>query len=147
VNREFIESEIATALKAHDKPRLSILRLVKNEMDIQEKESRRPLADDEVVGLMKKVLRQTTETLEASIKAGTNAERTALLQQQVDILTSYLPEQLTGEALAAVVDQVLAESGITAKRDMGRAIGLVSAACGGACDKAEVARLVGERLS
>jgi hypothetical protein len=146
MNKEFIAAEITAAMRAHDKPRLSILRQVKNEIDIKEKDSGSAVAGEDVVALLKKVLKQTGETLEGSIKVGTSEERTALLREQVGILTAYLPAQVTGEALGAIVDQAIAEGGITEKRDMGRAIGLVVAACGGNCDKAEVARIVGGKL-
>jgi uncharacterized protein YqeY len=146
VNKQFITDEINNALRAHDKPRVSILRLVKNEIDTKEKESKQELPDEEVVSALKKVLKQTGETLEGSIKADTNAERTAALQEQVDILTDYLPAQVSGEELQAIVERILAEQGFTEKRDMGKAIGLVVAETGGNCDKAEVARLVGTRL-
>lgn len=146
MDRESIASEITAALRAHDKPRLSILRQVKNEIDIKEKEARRGATPAEVVAELKKVLKQTRETLEGSVKAGTNEARTALLTEQVAILEGYLPAQVTGEELEAVVARVLEAEGITEKREMGRAIGLVSAECGGNCDKAEVARVVGGRL-
>ena len=147
MNKDFITEEINKAMRAHDKPRLSILRLVKNELDIKEKEAKRPVTDEEVVATVKKVLKQTGETLEASEKAGTNEERTALLREQVEILTAYLPRQISGDELRGIVDRVLAENGFTEKRDMGRAIGLVVAETGGNVDKAEVAGIVGSRLS
>jgi hypothetical protein len=146
MNKQSINDEITAALKAHDKPRVSILRLVKNEIDTKEKAEKRELSDEEVVGALKKVLKQTGETLEGSIKAGTNEERTELLKVQVAILEGYLPQQVSGTELEAIVERVLSESGITEKREMGRAIGLVVAETGGNCDKAEVARLVGSRL-
>lgn len=146
MNKQFINEEITKALRAHDKPRVSILRLVKNEIDVKEKDTKRDLADEEVVAAFKKVLKQTGETLEASIKAGTNQERTDGLQTQVDILEGYLPAQVTGPELEAIADRVIAEHGFSEKRDMGKAIGLVVAETGGNCDKAEVARIVGARL-
>jgi hypothetical protein len=147
MDREFLASELTAAMRARDKPRLSILRLVKNEVDMKEKESGLPADPAEVVAALKKVLKQTAETLEGSIKVGTDADRTALLTAQVAILEAYLPAQVTGDALTAIVQRVIAEAGITGKRDMGRAIGMVTAECGGNCDKAEVARIVGGSLS
>ena len=147
MDKDFITAEITTAMRAKDKVRLSVLRLVKNEIDAKEKDEKRELANEEVVAAFKKVLKQTSETLEGSQKAGTNPERSATLQEQVDILAAYLPAQVTGAELEAVVDRVLAESGITEKRDMGKAIGMVVAETGGNCDKAEVARSIGARLS
>lgn len=147
MDKEFIVSEITAAMRAHDKPRLSILRQVKNEIDIKEKDERRELTAEEVTAALKKVLKQTGETLEGSVKVGTNEERTSLLRQQVAILTDYLPVQVTGDALIDLVTHVLAENDLAGKRDMGRAIGLVVSACGGNCDKAEVAAIVGKKLS
>lgn len=147
MNKAFLTEEITNALRAHDKPRVSILRLVKNEIDTKEKAEGRELSDEEVTSAHKKVLKQTGETLEASVKAGTNEERTALLQQQVDILAGYLPAQVCGSELEAVVERVLSENDFTEKKDMGRAIGLVVSETGGNCDKSEVARLIGARLS
>lgn len=147
MDRQLLATEITAAMRAHDKPRLSILRLVKNEVDIKEKESKREASPEEVVAALKRVLKQTGETLEGSIKVATNAERTALLQQQVDILSAYLPAQVEGDALLAIIDKVFADNAITEKRDMGKAIGLVVAETGGNVDKAEVARIVGSRLT
>jgi len=146
VNKAFINDEITAAMRARDKTRLSILRLVKNEIDTKEKDSKRELTDEEVVAAFKKVLKQTSETLDASAKADTDAERTAHLREQVDILTAYLPTQIGGDELAAIIERVLAENEFSEKRDMGRAIGLVVAETGGNVDKAEVARIVGARL-
>lgn len=147
MNRDVICDEITKAMRAHDKHRLAILRLVKNEIDIKEKDAKREVTDEEVVATLKKVLKQTSETLEGSVKVGTDADRTALLQERVEILTAYLPQQVTGDALLAVIDRVLAEGGFEGKRDMGRAIGLVVSETGGNVDKAEVARIIGAKLS
>ena len=146
MNRERLNAEITQAMRDHDKPRVSILRMVKNEIDTREKETGETVSDEDVVAALKKVLKQTGETLDGSIKAGTNEERTAMLRERVEILEGYLPEQVTGDALASVVDRVLAGHGFSEKRDMGKAIGIVVSETGGDCDKAEVARIIGSRL-
>ena len=146
MDRDYLAAEITAAMRAHDKTRLGILRLVKNEIDTREKETGREATGEEVVGALKKVLKQTGETLDGSVKAGTNAERTELLREQVAILEGYLPEQVTGDELGAIVDRVIAEGGFTEKRDMGKVISAVVAETGGNCDKSEVASLVGRKL-
>lgn len=146
MNRERLNAEITQAMRDHDKPRVSILRMVKNEIDTREKETGETVSDEDVVAALKKVLKQTGETLDGSIKAGTNEDRTAMLRKRVEILEGYLPEQVTGDALASVVDRVLAGHGFSEKRDMGKAIGIVVSETGGNCDKAEVARIIGSRL-
>lgn len=146
MDRDFINAEITKAMRVHDKPRLSILRLVKNEIEMREKEAKRDLAPEEVVSMLKRVLKQTGETLEGSIKVGTNAERTAGLQVQVDILSGYLPVQVCGPELEVIVDRVMAETGVTGKRGMGAVISAVVAETGGNCDKSEVAKIAGAKL-
>lgn len=147
MDKQQLNDEITAALRAHDKQRVSILRLVKNEIDTKEKAEQRELSPEEVVGALKKVLKQTGETLDASEKAATNAERTESLRAQVAILEGYLPAQVSGPELEALVAQACAEGGFTEKRQMGQAIGAVVAATGGNCDKAEVAKLMGARLA
>lgn len=147
MNKERLNGEITQAMRDHDKARVSILRMVKNEIETREKETGEPASGEDVVAALKKVLKQTGETLDGSIKAGTNAERTEQLQAQAAILEGYLPEQVTGDALASIIDRVIAEHGFSEKRDMGKAIGIVVSETGGNCDKAEVARIIGGRLS
>jgi len=147
VDKTLLGEKIVGAMRSGDKVRVSILRLVKNEIETREKETGETMGGAEVVGALKKVLKQTAETLEGSIKAGTDDARTALLRQQVDILSGYLPKQVTGSELEEIVERVLAEGGFAEKRDMGRAIAEVVAQTGGNCDKAEVAKIVGARLA
>lgn len=147
MDKTLLGEKIVGAMRSGDKVRVSILRLVKNEIETREKETGETMGGAEVVGALKKVLKQTAETLEGSIKAGTDDARTALLRQQVDILSGYLPKQVTGSELEEIVERVLAEGGFAEKRDMGRAIAEVVAQTGGNCDKAEVAKIVGARLA
>ena len=147
MDKQLLNDEIKNAMRSKDKSRLSILRMVKNEIDAKEKESGEEIADVDVVAVVKKVLKQTNETLDGSIKAGTDAERTALLEEQVSVLEGYLPEQVSGPDLEAIIDRVVAEGGYSEKRDMGKVIGAVVEVTGGTVDKAEVAGIVGGRLS
>ena len=78
-----LQDEVKAALKAHDKPRVSILRQVHGEVKNIEVNERREIADADVDAMLKRVIKQTKETLEGSIKAGNNQERTDLLAAQV----------------------------------------------------------------
>jgi len=147
MDRETLNNEIHAAMKAQDKPRLSILRLVLGEVKQIEVDERREVTEADVDAMIKRVLNQTNETLEGSIKAGNNEERTALLTAQVDILEDYLPKQLAGGELEALIDEVIAALGATTKRDMGKVMGELGKRTGGNFDKAAAAKLVGARLS
>lgn len=76
-----------------------------------------------------------------------NNKRTDTLTEQVAILEGYLPEQVEGEALMALIDEVVAETGATTKKDMGRVMGALTQRTGGNFDKAAAAATLNQRLS
>ena len=104
-----LQDEVKAALKAHDKPRVSILRQVHGEIKNIEVNERRDITEQDVDDMTKRVIKQTKETLEGSIKAGNNQERTDMLTAQVKMLEELLPQQLAGEQLSALIDTVLSE--------------------------------------
>ena len=142
-----LKEQIKAAMKAKDKVRLSILRQVHGEIKNIEVNERREITDADVDAMIKRLIKQTGETLEGSIKAANDDERTETLRQQVAILEELLPEQLSGEALEALVEKTIAELGAETKRDMGRVMKALTAATSGNMDKAAAAKLVGAKLA
>ena len=138
-----LKDEIKAAMKAKDKVRLSILRQVHGEIKNIEVNERRDIEDADVDAMLK----QTRETLDGSIKAGNDQERTDMLTEQVTILESYLPKQVEGAELTALIDEVLAETGASTKKDMGRVMGALTQKTSGNFDKAAAAKELGQRLS
>ena len=142
-----LQDENKAAMKAHDTARRDILRQVHTELKAIEVNERRDVTEADVDAMLKRVIKQTQETLDGPIKAGTNQERTELLTQQVTILEEYLPEQVSGEALSALIDEVMAETGAASKKDMGRIMGELTKRTGGNFDKAAAAKELGSKLS
>lgn len=144
---EELKEEIKNAMRSHDKTRLSILRQVHGEIKDIEVNERREITDEDVTNMIKRVIKQTSETLEGSIKAGNNQERTDMLKQQVEALEGLLPAQLSGDELEALVEKTMAEVGAETKKDMGKLMGALNKATGGNFDKAAAAKLAGQKLS
>lgn len=142
-----LQQEIKNAMKAKDKDRLSILRQVHGEIKNIEVNERREITEADVDAMLKRVIKQTKETLEGSIKAANDQERTDRLANQVEILEGYLPKQVSGEELLALIDTVLAETGAASKKEMGRVMGELTKRTGGNFDKAAAAAEVGKRLA
>ncbi|WP_085830818.1 GatB/YqeY domain-containing protein [Collinsella vaginalis] len=147
MKRDELQQQMVAAMKAKDKTRLSIIRQVMGEVKNIEVNERRDATEADVDSMIKRLIKQTGETLEMSEKAGTDAERTETLAEQVRILESLLPEQVSGDALVALIEQIIAETGASTKRDMGRVMGALTQATGGNFDKPAAAREVGARLS
>lgn len=144
---EELQEEIKTAMKAKEKTRLSILRQLHGEIKNIEVNERREITEQDVDTMLKRLIKQTKETLDGSIKAGNDQDRTDLLTEQVTLLEGYLPEQVSGEALVSLIDSVLAETGATTKKDMGRVMGALTKATGGNFDKAAAAQELGSKLA
>lgn len=142
-----LHEQMVAAMKAKDKVRLSIIRQVMTEVKNIKVNERREPTEEDVSNMVKRLIKQTNETLEMSIKAGNNQERTDTLTEQVKILEGMLPTQVSGEALEALVDQVIAETGASSKKDMGRVMGALGKATGGNFDKPAAAKIVGAKLA
>lgn len=147
MTNEALHTEMVAAMKAKDKVRLSIIRQVMAEVKNVEVNERRDATEEDVNNVIKRLIKQTNETLEMSRKAANNPERTETLEQQVQILESLLPAQLSGDALIALIEQTIAELGATTRKDMGKVMGALNAATGGNFDKAAAAKEVGSRLA
>lgn len=147
MTNEELHNEMVAAMKAKDKVRLSIIRQVMGEVKNVEVNERRDATEEDVNSMIKRLIKQTTETLEMSRKAANDQQRTDTLAEQVEILESLLPAQLSGEALVALIEQTVAEVGATTRKDMGRVMGALNKATGGNFDKAAAAKEVGARLA
>lgn len=147
MTNEELHAQMVAAMKDKDKTRLSIIRQVMAEVKNIEVNERRDVTEEDVNSMIKRLIKQTSETLEMSKQAGNNQERTDVLTQQVEILESLLPEQVSGDALVALIEKTIAEVGAESRKDMGRVMGALNAATGGNFDKAAAAKEVGARLS
>lgn len=147
MNYQELKDEIKAAMKAKDKDRLSILRQVHGEIENIEVNERREITDADVDAMLKRTIKQTKETLEGSIKAGNDQERTDRLTQQVEILEGYLPKQVSGDELMALIDEVLNETGAATKKEMGKVMGALTQKTGGNFDKAAAAKELQSRLA
>ena len=138
---EELHAEMVAAMKAKDKVRLGVARLVLGELkNAASRGGAHEITEEEVTAQIKRTLKQTNETLEMSEKAGNNAERTENLREQVAVLESLLPQQVSGDELVALVEKTIAELGATSKKDMGRVMGALTAATNGNFDKPAAAK-------
>ena len=92
---EELHAEMVAAMKAKDKVRLGVARLVLGELkNAASRGGAHEVTEEEVTAQIKRTLKQTNETLEMSEKAGNNAERTENLREQVAVLESLLPQRV-----------------------------------------------------
>ena len=141
-----IRAEMVKAMKNKDKDRKETLSMLLAALKNKAIDKRADLTPEEEFEVVKKEIKQTKETLEGSIKAGNNQERTDTLTEQVAILEGLLPKQISGDELIALIDATLAETGATTKKEMGRVMGALTQKTGGNFDKAAAAKELQGRL-
>jgi uncharacterized protein YqeY len=149
VKKEELLEQIKGAMKARDKVRLSILRQVNQGVKQIEVDNRRDATEADVTAVVKKLQKVIAEELDGLRKAGTesHADRIAELTEQAEILDQLLPEQLAGDKLERVADDVIEKLGASSKRDMGKVMGELTKITNGNLDKRAAAAYVGKKLS
>ena len=116
---EKVNSDIASAMKAKDAPRLSALRMVKAAIMNKEVEKSRALEDAEVLQVLSALVKQRRDSIEQFSKAG----RTDLVNKEtaeITVLEEYLPPAASAEDVDAAVAAAIAETGATSPRDIGK---------------------------
>ena len=138
---ERIKSDVASAMKAGERDRVTALRLVLSELQKAAKEG----DADELA-----VLRRERKRRREAAEAYRNAAREDLAEQEdfeARAIEAYLPAELSDEELDALVRRAVEETGAESPRDMGKAIKHVMAAAGGRADGKRISTKVKEALN
>lgn len=143
--KERLAAEIRDALKAGQKVRLSALRLLSAAVKNREVELLRPLTDDEFREVAAREVRRRGESIEAYERGG-REELAAREREEREVLSAYLPPQLSDLEVDALVEEALAATGATDIREMGRVMGYVMGRARGKVDGAAVQARVLARL-
>ncbi|WP_018637426.1 GatB/YqeY domain-containing protein [Parafrankia elaeagni] len=146
--KERLRSDLTSALRARDELRLSTLRLAVAAVKDAEVagDAARELDDAEVEKILAREVRKRREAAEAFAGAG-RAEQASREHAEGDVLAGYLPSQLGDEELAAIVDSVLAELGLSGPKAMGPVMKATQARVAGRADGRRVSDLVRARLT
>lgn len=144
--RQRILDDIKTAMKAGEKSRLATLRLMSAAIKQREVDDRIDLAEDDVIALLDKMLKQRRESIEQYSKAGRD-DLVAVEQTESDLIKTYLPEQLTEAEIGQIVDSAVSETGASSVKDMGKVMGLVKPQMQGRADMSSVSKIIKAKLN
>jgi uncharacterized protein YqeY len=141
-----LSDDMKQAMKNKDKFRLSVIRMVRSSIKNSEIELRRPLDDDEVLEVLTREIKQRRDSLQEFEKAN-RLDLAENVKAEVEILTDYLPQQLTEEELEQIVQQTIQEVGASSKAEMGKVMGALMPKVKGLSDGKVVNQLVQKHLS
>jgi uncharacterized protein YqeY len=145
---EKIEADIKQAMLAGEAERVSTLRGLKSVL-LNEKVAKGKresgLSDEEVLPILSKEAKKRQESADLYIQGGDQTRADKELSEKA-IIETYLPEQLSEEVIAGMVDEAITQTGASSQADMGKVIGAVRAKAGASADGALIARLTKEKL-
>jgi uncharacterized protein YqeY len=133
-------------MKAGEKDRLKVVRLIRAAIKQVEIDERVELDDPGVLAVLTKMVKQRRDSVE-QFEKGNREDLAAIERDEIAVLENYLPEQLSADDLAALVDEVIAATGAESIRDMGKVMGQIKAKAAGRADMGAVSTTVKERLN
>ena len=141
-----ITEDMKSAMKAGEKDRLKVVRLILAAIKQVEIDKRIELDDAAVLAVLDKMVKQRRDSVE-QFEKGNREDLAAIERAEIDVLETYLPEQLSADELARMVDEVIAVTGAESMRDMGKVMGQIKAMAAGRADMGAVSATVKERLN
>jgi hypothetical protein len=143
--REKIDADVKDALKSGAKDRLSTLRMLNAALKNKQIDKRRPLTEEEVVETVRSLIKQRRDSVEQFAKGG----RQDLVDKEsaeINVLETYLPQQLSREELETMVRDVITSTAALGAKDMGKVMKALIPLIGGRADGKLVSELVKNAL-
>ena len=143
--RERILNDLKNAMKAQDKEKLMVMRMVKGAMQLEELDKKHELSDDEMIGIIAKQIKTRKESI-VEFEKGKRQDLIDKTNNEIKILSEYMPEQLSLEEINKEIDKIFEELKPT-KTDIGKVMGRASGIIKGKADLSVVNKLIKERLN
>ena len=143
--KQQINDQVKQAMKAGEKQRLKVLRMLTAAIKQKEVDERVDLDDAQVLAIIDKQVKQRRESIE-QYTAGGRTELAEAEQAEIDVLSEFLPEQLGEDELEAMIDQAIADTGAASMADMGKVMGQLKSKVQGRADMKEVSAAVRAKL-
>jgi uncharacterized protein YqeY len=142
---ERLDQDMKQAMKDKAALKLSVIRMVKAALKNEEISKGRLLSEDEELTILTRELKQRRESLQEFEKAGRD-DLAAKTREEIDVLSAYLPAQLSEDELRGIVRDAIAATGASSKKEMGKVMGAIMPKVKGRADGTLVQKIVSEEL-
>ncbi|MFT8317550.1 MAG: GatB/YqeY domain-containing protein [Sporolactobacillus sp.] len=141
-----LNTDMKEAMKAREKARLSVIRMLKASLHNESIKIGNPLSDDEALAVLTRELKQRKDSLQEFENAG-RQDLVDEVSVEIAIVQSYMPEQLSEDELQSIVDETISEVGAASKADIGKVMKAIMPKVKGRADGGLINRLVRSKLS
>lgn len=143
---ESIKKDLVSSMKEQDKFKTSVLRMLKSALQAEEINKKSELTDNEVLNIIKKQVKVRTASLD-EYKKYNRIDLADDLAKEIEILKSYLPEELSKDELNKIIEEQFEILKPTSIKDMGSVIKEISTIVGTRADMSEVSKIVKDKLN
>ena len=144
--REKILKDLMTSMKNQEKEKLSVLRMVKGAIQLEEINKKKELDDNEVIAVISKQIKTRRESIE-DFKKGNRQDLIEQAENEIKILNEYMPEQLSEDEINKIIDEVIKEVNPQAQSDMGKIMKEITPKVTGKADMSFVSKQVKSKLA
>jgi hypothetical protein len=141
-----ITEDMKTAMKAKEAQRLSAIRLLLAAIKQREVDERKELSDGEIVSVVEKMIKQRRESI-SQFQAANRRDLVDVETFELNLLSAYLPKQLTDAEIAEEVSAAIAQTGAKGVPEMGKVMGVLKGKLAGRADLGKVSALVKTKLA
>ncbi len=141
-----LTDDMKTAMKAGDKVRLGVIRLINAAIKQREVDERVELDDAAVLAVLEKMVKQRRDSISQFDAAG-REDLAGIERDEMAIIEHYLPAKMGEAEILDAIDAAIAATGASGPADMGKLMGVLKPALAGKADMGEVSKLVKQRLA
>ena len=143
--KEELLKELKDAMKEKNELKKNTITMLRAAILQIEKDSQKTLNDDDIIGIIAKEVKKRKDSIQDYLKAGRD-DIVSDLNTEIEILSKYLPEQLTDSEIEKIVDEVINQVGAVSPKDMGKVMQNVRPRVNGKADGRRVSEIVKEKL-
>ena len=143
---EKLNKDMIEAMKAGEKERLTVIRMVKAALKQEEIDHKKEVNDDLLIDVVNKQIKMRKDSI-TEFEKGNRQDLIDATQKEIDILMAYLPEQLSHEEVVKIIDEIFEEVKPESMKDMGKVMGPAQAKLKGKADMKEVSTIIREKLN
>ena len=144
--KERITEDMKSAMRAGEKERLGTIRMLQAAIKQREVDERITLDDSQVLSVIEKMLKQRKESI-AQFEQGARPDLAAKEQAEIELLTVYLPAQLSDAEVDALIKEAIATTGAASVKDMGKVMAIVKTKAAGRTDMGAASARIKAALS
>jgi uncharacterized conserved protein, yqeY B.subtilis ortholog len=144
--KEKILEDLKSAMKSQDKEKLSVIRMVKGAISLEEINKKIELSDDDIIAIIAKQIKTRKESI-VDFEKGNRQDLVEQTKREIEILNQYMPQQFSEEEISNILNEIFDQVQPKGISDMGKVMKEASSRFKGRADMSSVSQMIKDRLN